>query len=162
MPNLLSIPDADLLDLRGDWAAPPTPATPSVSSILSGERDVIAARRRRKLLGGAVRQAGLLAPAIVALTDVLPHLVEAPARARLLVKGLVELPGVSVDIQTVQTNLGSAVLRSGPDGHAVGGAFGSAPACARACSDRRSSASSSTTRSTTGAPSGLWTRCASR
>ncbi len=78
-----------------------------VGSMLAGPRDVIAAaRRHRKILGGAMRQAGVLAAAgLVALDEILPRLAEDHARARRLAEGLAEMPGCRVDLETVQTNL---------------------------------------------------------
>lgn len=78
-----------------------------VGSMLAGPRDVIAAaRRHRKMLGGAMRQAGVLAAAgMVALDEILPRLGEDHVRARRLAEGIAELPGMGVDLETVQTNL---------------------------------------------------------
>lgn len=78
-----------------------------VGSMLAGPRDVIAAaRRHRKILGGAMRQAGVIAAAgLVALDEILPRLDEDHRNARRLAEGLSEIPGVSVDLETVQTNL---------------------------------------------------------
>ena len=78
-----------------------------VGSMLAGPRDVIAAaRRHRKMLGGAMRQAGVLAAAgLVALDEILPRLGEDHIRASRLAEGIAELPGLGVDLETVQTNL---------------------------------------------------------
>lgn len=72
-----------------------------VGSVLVGRREVIArARRARKLLGGGLRQAGILAAAgIVALADgpagMIDRLADDHANARRLAEGLAELPGVT-------------------------------------------------------------------
>jgi len=78
-----------------------------VGSMLLGPRDFIAeARRWRKLLGGGMRQAGVLAAAgIVALEETPPRLAEDHANARRLAEGLAELPGVKLDPERVQTNI---------------------------------------------------------
>ena len=78
-----------------------------VGSLLVGPRDFIAeARRWRKLLGGGMRQAGVLAAAgLVALEETPPRLAEDHANARRLAEGLAELPGVRLDPARVQTNI---------------------------------------------------------
>ncbi len=53
-----------------------------------------------------MRQAGVLAAAgMVALDEILPRLGEDHVRARRLAEGIAELPGMGVDLETVQTNL---------------------------------------------------------
>jgi threonine aldolase len=78
-----------------------------VGSILCGSEDYIErARRWRKLLGGGMRQAGVLAAAgLVALEDNVERLAEDHANARLLAEGLADVPGVAVDPLVVQTNM---------------------------------------------------------
>ncbi|MGZ3598717.1 MAG: low-specificity L-threonine aldolase [Ktedonobacterales bacterium] len=78
-----------------------------VGSILAGSHDVIAeARRIRKLLGGGMRQAGIIAAAgIVALTEMIDRLVEDHANARKLAEGLANIPGIAVEPETVETNI---------------------------------------------------------
>ncbi|WP_298271406.1 low-specificity L-threonine aldolase [Geobacter sp.] len=78
-----------------------------VGSLLCGSRDMItAARRWRKVLGGGMRQAGVLAAAgIVALTSHVARLVEDHAHARLLADGLASIPGIPLDPAEVQTNM---------------------------------------------------------
>lgn len=70
-----------------------------VGSVLCGEKAFIAeARRARKVLGGGMRQAGVLAAAgIVALEQMTARLAEDHARARRLAEGLAALPGVIVE-----------------------------------------------------------------
>ncbi len=71
-----------------------------VGSVVVGSRDFIwRARRARKLLGGGMRQAGILAAAgLVALRDgpagMIERLAEDHANARRLAEGLAELPGI--------------------------------------------------------------------
>jgi threonine aldolase len=78
-----------------------------VGSVVCGTAEVIErARHKRKLLGGTMRQAGVLAAAgIVALEQMVERLPEDHANARLLAEGLAECPGVAIDLETVQTNL---------------------------------------------------------
>jgi threonine aldolase len=78
-----------------------------VGSVVCGTRKFIEkARRARKVLGGGMRQAGVLAAAgIVALTEMTPRLSEDHATARHLAEGLAELRGISIDIERVKTNI---------------------------------------------------------
>ncbi len=78
-----------------------------VGSVLCGPKDFIAeARRVRKMLGGGMRQAGILAAAgLVALDTMVERLAEDHARARELAAGLADLPGLRVDPTRVQTNI---------------------------------------------------------
>ncbi|MDJ0781669.1 MAG: low-specificity L-threonine aldolase [Desulfosarcinaceae bacterium] len=78
-----------------------------VGSVVCGEKRFIAeARRMRKLLGGGMRQAGVLAAAgIVALEEMVPRLAEDHENARRLAQGLTAIAGLVVDMATVETNL---------------------------------------------------------
>jgi threonine aldolase len=78
-----------------------------VGSMLVGSSDFIdAARIKRKLLGGGMRQAGVLAAAgLVALEKSPSRLHEDHENARFLAERLNELPGVRVDLKKVQTNI---------------------------------------------------------
>ncbi|HEX8033816.1 MAG TPA: beta-eliminating lyase-related protein, partial [Ktedonobacterales bacterium] len=78
-----------------------------VGSILAGSHDFIAeARLIRKLLGGGMRQAGIIAAAgIVALTEMIDRLAEDHANARKLAEGLANIPGIAVEPETVETNI---------------------------------------------------------
>jgi threonine aldolase len=78
-----------------------------VGSVICGTDDFIyKARRARKLLGGGMRQAGVLAAAgIVALTEMTDRLAEDHANARKLAEGLAELPGLSIDPAMIKTNI---------------------------------------------------------
>ncbi len=78
-----------------------------VGSILAGPREYIErARKWRKMLGGGMRQAGILAAAgIIALEKMVDRLAEDHANAKLLAEGLAEIPGISVNPAMVQTNL---------------------------------------------------------
>ncbi len=78
-----------------------------VGSVLAGSADFIArARRVRKQIGGAMRQAGIIAAAgIVALEQMVERLAEDHANARLLAEGLATFPQIEVNLATVQTNI---------------------------------------------------------
>ena len=78
-----------------------------IGSLLCGSRDYIArARRYRKMLGGGMRQAGIIAAAgIVALTHMVDRLAEDHANARALAAGLADLKGIRIDPSRVQTNI---------------------------------------------------------
>jgi threonine aldolase len=78
-----------------------------IGSMLVGDTDVIAeARRVRKMFGGGMRQAGVIAAAgLVALDEVLPLLPEDNRRARDLAVGLASIPSIVLDPSTVDTNI---------------------------------------------------------
>jgi len=78
-----------------------------VGSLLCGTRDFIAeARRNRKLVGGGMRQAGIIAAAgIVALETMVDRLAEDHANAKRLAEGLADIPGIELDPGRVQTNI---------------------------------------------------------
>jgi threonine aldolase len=78
-----------------------------VGSVVCGTKDFIArARRARKVLGGGMRQAGVLAAAgIVALTEMTGRLAEDHANARKLADGLAEMNGLAIDPGDIKTNI---------------------------------------------------------
>ncbi|MFZ3235949.1 MAG: threonine aldolase family protein [Stellaceae bacterium] len=78
-----------------------------VGSVLAGGRQEIArAHRARRMFGGAMRQAGILAAAgLWALDHNLDRLAEDHANARLLAERLAGLRGVVLDLATVQSNI---------------------------------------------------------
>lgn len=78
-----------------------------VGSLLVGSQDFIdRARKMRKRLGGAMRQAGVIAaPGIVALNTMVERLSEDHRLAQLLASGLEEIPGISIDLDHVDTNI---------------------------------------------------------
>jgi threonine aldolase len=78
-----------------------------VGSILCGPADTVAkARRVRKLLGGAMRQAGVIAAAaLVALEEMRDRLAEDHRNARRLAEDLARIPGVRLDADRVVTNI---------------------------------------------------------
>jgi threonine aldolase len=78
-----------------------------VGSMLLGTRSFIdEARVVRKMLGGGMRQAGVLAAAgLIALDESPKGLPEDHANAKLLAEGLAELPGIKIDPEKVVTNI---------------------------------------------------------
>lgn len=78
-----------------------------VGAVLAGSRELIEeAFRLKHRLGGAMRQAGIVAAgALYALDHHVERLAEDHARARRLAHGLATLPGVSLDAAAVQTNI---------------------------------------------------------
>lgn len=78
-----------------------------IGSVFCGSReDIEQAKRWRKRLGGGMRQVGVPAAAgLVALDHMIDRLAEDHANARTLAEGLSELPGVTCDLERVQTNL---------------------------------------------------------
>lgn len=83
-----------------------------VGSLLLGSKEYIAkARRLRKMVGGGMRQAGILAAAgKLALTEQVEQLKQDHINAKNLAGGLAELPGFSVNPEFVQTNIVFAKL----------------------------------------------------
>jgi threonine aldolase len=78
-----------------------------VGSVLVGNADFIhQARRHRKLLGGGMRQAGVLAAAgIIALKTMTQRLQADHDNAQALAQGLATIPGIVLDPAVVETNM---------------------------------------------------------
>jgi threonine aldolase len=78
-----------------------------VGSILCGDGATVAkARRVRKLLGGAMRQAGVIAAAaLVGLEEMRERLVEDHRNAKRFADGLTQIPGIRLDPDSVVTNI---------------------------------------------------------
>lgn len=78
-----------------------------VGSLLCGSAEFIArARRVRKMLGGGMRQVGILAAAgIIAIEKMTTRLGEDHANARRLAEGLSQIKGIQLDLKQVQTNM---------------------------------------------------------
>jgi len=78
-----------------------------VGSLLVGSRDFIRkAYRMRKLLGGGMRQAGVLAAAgIVALEQMVDRLVEDHETSKQFALGLAEYPQIDINVDRVITNM---------------------------------------------------------
>ncbi len=98
--NLAENADSVSICLSKGLAAP-------VGSVVSGPRDFIfEARRVRKVLGGGMRQAGVVAAAgIVALNEMIDRLADDHANAKRLAEGLAGLDGVAIDPAVVKTNI---------------------------------------------------------
>jgi threonine aldolase len=91
-------------------------------SVLAASRDVIAAAvRHRRMLGGAMRQAGVLAAAgLYAVEHNIERLVDDHANARSIAQRLAQCPNVELDTASVQTNILVFRLREGaPDAASV-------------------------------------------
>jgi threonine aldolase len=95
-----------------------------VGSLICGSREFIAhSRRVRKMLGGGMRQVGVLAAAgLIALETMVDRLAEDHDHAKQLARGLAEMPRLRLDPDKVQTNIvifhvnrdgGSAELAAG-------------------------------------------------
>lgn len=84
-----------------------------VGSLLVGSKDFIKeARHYRKMLGGGMRQCGIISAAgLVALKEMIGRLQEDHSNAKLLANGLSKLPGFDIDLQAVQTNIVCVNLR---------------------------------------------------
>jgi threonine aldolase len=92
--------DSAWLDFTKGLGAP-------VGACLAGSADLIAeAWRWKQMLGGAMRQAGIVAAAgLHALDHHVERLADDHARARRLGEGLAALPGVEIDPATIETNI---------------------------------------------------------
>ncbi len=92
--------DSAWLDFTKGLGAP-------VGACLAGPADFIEeAWRWKQMMGGAMRQSGIVAAAgLYALDHHVERLAEDNARARRLADGLAELPGVTIDPPTVETNI---------------------------------------------------------
>ena len=78
-----------------------------VGSMICGSREFVGeARRARKVLGGGMRQCGIIAAAgIIALEQMVDRLAEDHENARRLAEGIAHIRGLSVDPARVQTNI---------------------------------------------------------
>ena len=78
-----------------------------IGSMICGKQEFITeALRYRKVLGGGMRQTGIIAAAgMVALEEMLDRLKEDHANARSLAEGIARIPGLSTDTDGVQTNI---------------------------------------------------------
>ena len=81
-------------------------AAPVGSVVCGGKGFILAARRARKILGGGMRQAGVLAAAgIVALNEMVDRLAEDHANLHRLATGLADVSGLALDPERYQTNI---------------------------------------------------------
>jgi len=78
-----------------------------VGSLLAGKNDFISeARLKRKVMGGGMRQAGVLAAAgLVSLRDHVPLLAEDHSRAKKLAQGLAQIKDINVNANDVDINM---------------------------------------------------------
>jgi len=78
-----------------------------VGSIVASTKAFIArARKNRKMLGGGMRQAGVIAAAgLVAITKMVSRLAEDHEKARALAEGLANIKGIDIDLEAVETNI---------------------------------------------------------
>ncbi len=78
-----------------------------IGSLAVGDREFInSARRYRKMLGGGMRQAGVIAAAgIIAIEKMVDRLKDDHSNAQMLSKGLMSIEGISIDPSQVQTNI---------------------------------------------------------
>ena len=78
-----------------------------IGSIICGSQEYIEkARRWRKVVGGGMRQVGIVAAAgIVALESMVDRMAEDHANARKLAQGLVNVPGIHIEPEKLPTNL---------------------------------------------------------
>lgn len=97
--NLCQFTDSIMFCISKGLSAP-------VGSLVCGSKEFIEqARFYRKLLGGAMRQAGIIAaPGIISLTQMVTRLKEDHENAALLAKGLDQIPGIRL-LNQVQTNI---------------------------------------------------------
>lgn len=104
----LDVPVADICrHVDSVWFALCKGLGAPVGAILAGDAEFMArARRAAKLLGGGMRQAGIIAaPAIVALQEPYAILKRDHARARRLALGLSAIDKSLVDLESVHTNI---------------------------------------------------------
>lgn len=78
-----------------------------MGSILVGTKtDIHRARRIRKMMGGALRQAGIIAAsAIYALENNVTRLAEDHANAKVFAEAIANIKGIEIDVSAVETNL---------------------------------------------------------
>ncbi|PKB68802.1 MAG: low-specificity L-threonine aldolase [SAR202 cluster bacterium Io17-Chloro-G4] len=78
-----------------------------VGSVICGSQDFIdEARKWRKMVGGGMRQAGVLAAAgLVAMDTMIDRMADDHANAKRLAEGLANIDGLSVDSEKIQTNI---------------------------------------------------------
>jgi threonine aldolase len=78
-----------------------------IGSLAVGDTEFISrARKNRKMLGGGMRQAGIIAAAgIIAIEKMVDRLKDDHANAQLLARGLAKIDGVAIDPHEVETNI---------------------------------------------------------
>jgi threonine aldolase len=78
-----------------------------IGSVICGSSQFIAeARRNRKVLGGGMRQSGIIAAAgITALEQMVDRLAQDHENARRLADGIAQIPGLFIELNKIQTNI---------------------------------------------------------
>lgn len=78
-----------------------------IGSVICASREIISrATFQRKLLGGGMRQSGIVAAAgIVALNEMIDRLSEDHENAKILAQGLSRIPGIQIDVENIHTNI---------------------------------------------------------
>lgn len=78
-----------------------------VGSLLCGTKEFVdKARKYRRMLGGGMRQAGVIAAAgIIAIDRMIDRLAEDHANAKRLAEGLANIPGITIEPERIQTNI---------------------------------------------------------
>jgi len=78
-----------------------------VGSLVCGSAEFVArARKARKMVGGGMRQAGVIAAAgVVALETMIDRLADDHENAQVLAQGLAQVPGIRIDPARVQSNI---------------------------------------------------------
>jgi threonine aldolase len=78
-----------------------------IGSLVVGDGELVdRARRYRKMLGGGMRQAGVIAAAgVIAIEKMVDRLKDDHANAKLLARGLSRIEGISLDLSHVHTNI---------------------------------------------------------
>lgn len=81
-------------------------AAPVGSVICASQAFISEARRTRKILGGGMRQCGIIAAAgIVALNEMVDRLAEDHVHAQKLAQGMAQIKGLAIDPAQVETNI---------------------------------------------------------
>ncbi len=81
-------------------------SAPVGSVICSTKWFIAEARRNRKVLGGGMRQCGIIAAAgITALDEMVDRIADDHANAQRLAQGIANIPGLSIESERVQTNI---------------------------------------------------------
>lgn len=93
-----------------------------IGSVVCGSAEFIAgARKYRKMLGGGMRQVGIIAAAgIVALESMVERLAEDHVNARRLAEGLAQIPDIGIDPDRIQTNIAIFDVKGRPAQEVVG------------------------------------------
>jgi threonine aldolase len=79
---------------------------PVGSMVVGNQTFIERARKNRKILGGGMRQAGIIAaPGIIALEKMIDRLEEDHENAKLLAEGIAKIDGITTNLESVQTNI---------------------------------------------------------